>query len=241
MGLHRTSALAVLVFAFWAHGASATSDFRDVALVSATISHVLERERTGVEVSWSNPDTGNAGSVVAERTYYIDGRTPCRDYRRTMRGSGGETLLVRGTGCRTAAGRWRLDEHSDTDVAAAPPPEPEVPHGDSRPAPAVERASLPGSTVEPSWSAGPEPEAPAAGEPYAEPEAEDPPAAATPRQGPPKRAEKTVASRSEAMTPPLPKRRPGQEPSVTARPSSETSSETSAGSVSVSLPSRSES
>ena len=239
MGLHRMSVLAVLALALGSHGASATSDFRDVALVSATISHVLERERTGVEVSWSNPDTGNAGSVVAERTYYIDGRTPCRDYRRTMRGSGGETLIVRGTGCRTAAGRWRLDEQSDSDVAAAPPPEPEVPYGDSRPAPAVERAPLPGSAVEPSWSAGPEPEpaAPPASEPTADPVDEAPPAATTPRQGPPERAERAVASRSETAMPPLPKRRPGQEPSVAARPSSETS----AGSVTVSLPSRSES
>ncbi len=102
--------------------ALAANDFRDVAVISATINMVLESERSGVKVNWSNPDTGNSGYVVAERTFFLDPRSPCRDYRRSMRSAGGETVIVTGTGCRTSDGRWELDEQAQTKPAGAEPP-----------------------------------------------------------------------------------------------------------------------
>lgn len=97
----------------------AANDFRDVAIVSATITMVLESERSGVKVPWSNPETGNSGYVVAERTFFLDPKSPCRDYRRSMRNAAGETLVVTGTGCRTPDGRWELDEEAKAQPAGS--------------------------------------------------------------------------------------------------------------------------
>ncbi len=106
----------VLVTSF-AASARAGTEFQDMPIISATINHVLETQKNNVSVTWSNPETGNSGDVVAERTYYLDPRTPCRDYRRTSKKSGGgPTQVVLGTGCRTSDGSWRLNERSDAET-----------------------------------------------------------------------------------------------------------------------------
>ena len=91
--------------------ASAAEDFDDMSYVTAAIQHVLEKYKTGQAYEWSNPDTGNSGIIVAERTFYLDARTPCRDYRRTTEGWGGSRTEVTGTGCRTQEGWWKLNEN----------------------------------------------------------------------------------------------------------------------------------
>ena len=260
MALRRSAALAVFWLTAGSTAAFATNDFRDVAVVSATISHVLEKERSGVEVPWSNGATGNSGYVMVERTYYVEGGKPCRDYRRSMESGDGRTLLVRGTGCRDAGGRWNLDEHSETEVAAATPPEdpfpsepdfprePDLPGGlpgapFPGPEPEVGRERLPGSETEPSWSSGPPPDPAPTVEP--EPDLGDPtplpaslpaPAAGSPASD----TEEDVASRSDpalsepSNLPPRPVRRPERSSARVDAPSR------GSGSVTVSLPSRSE-
>ena len=90
----------------------ASDDFRDMGMISAAVEHVLENMKNGQPYEWSNPDTGNGGTVIVERTYFLDPNTPCREYRRTS----ADGLDVLGTGCRTADGRWRLNERD------SPPP-----------------------------------------------------------------------------------------------------------------------
>ena len=46
------------------------------------------------------------------RTYFLDPKTPCRDYTRTIESGAGEPVSVRGTGCREATGGWKLTEDS---------------------------------------------------------------------------------------------------------------------------------
>lgn len=113
-----TQVVAGLVLAAsFAASAGAGTEFQDMPIISATINHVLETQKNNVSVTWSNPETGNSGDVVAERTYYLDPRTPCRDYRRTSKDSGGgPTQVVLGTGCRTSDGNWRLNERSDAET-----------------------------------------------------------------------------------------------------------------------------
>ena len=45
------------------------------AFVTERISDILENERTGTMVRWSDPKTGDVGTITIERTYeQIDGR-----------------------------------------------------------------------------------------------------------------------------------------------------------------------
>lgn len=105
----------------------------DEEYVGPLINQALETERTGVEIPWSNPATGSSGTIVIERTFYRDPRTPCRDYRRTLKRVGAPTVEIQGTGCRIRSGRWSLDEEEATSIAAtaatgtSPEPEPAGP------------------------------------------------------------------------------------------------------------------
>ena len=119
----------------------------DEEYVGPLINQALETERTGVEVPWSNPATGSSGTIVIERTFYRDPRTPCRDYRRTLERAGAPTVEIAGTGCRIRSGRWSLDEEEPASVAATaptggagtprtpPPTEPSDPEPAAGPAP----------------------------------------------------------------------------------------------------------
>jgi surface antigen len=111
----------------------------DEEYVAPLVNQALETERTGVEVPWTNPATGSSGTIVIERTFYRDPRTPCRDYRRTIERPGGPSVAIQGTGCRGGSGRWSLDEEKPDpsrealfrraprapEATEPPPPEPE--------------------------------------------------------------------------------------------------------------------
>ena len=92
------------------------------------LSEALERERSGVDVPWSNAATGQKGVIRVERTFYR-GQQPCRDYVWTREASGGTKAEVRGTGCRVAKAKWQTEEKpvpapapAPTPLAAAAPP-----------------------------------------------------------------------------------------------------------------------
>jgi surface antigen len=109
----RRVALCLVVAGMLAAGAApriAAQEDPDEAYVGPLINEALENQRTGVEVPWSNPATGSSGTIVVERTFYRDPRTPCRDYRRTVERAGGPVVATEGTGCRIGSGRWSLDE-----------------------------------------------------------------------------------------------------------------------------------
>jgi surface antigen len=93
----------------------------DEAYVGPLINQALESQRTGVEVPWTNPATGSSGTIVVERTFYRDPRTPCRDYRRTVERAGGAAVAIEGTGCRIGSGRWSLDEEEPEPTREALP------------------------------------------------------------------------------------------------------------------------
>lgn len=118
----------------------------DEEYVEPLLNQALENEKSGVELPWSNPDTGSSGLIVIERTFYRDPRTPCRDYRRTLERAGGPPLEIEGTGCRVGPSRWVLEEEAPTSVAATagpgagPAPAPDEP---SAPEPARTEAAPP--------------------------------------------------------------------------------------------------
>ena len=106
---------------------AASEDPRDLLVIMPALNDVLENERSGKDVSWTNVVTGRAGSIRVERTYYR-GQQPCRDYTRTTTGNG-PGYEVRGTGCRVGKLNWsveeaRKDEPAPTATAAVPAPAP---------------------------------------------------------------------------------------------------------------------
>ncbi len=69
------------------------------------VNHALETVRTGVPSRWTNPDSGNAYSVIPTKTYETTSG-PCREY--TIDAIvGGKTENIYGTACRQADGSWK--------------------------------------------------------------------------------------------------------------------------------------
>lgn len=67
----------------------------------------LETGQTGQTTSWTNPDSGNHGTVTPIKTVYADSGEPCREYQTTVT-VGGETVDAYGTACRNPDGTWRI-------------------------------------------------------------------------------------------------------------------------------------
>jgi surface antigen len=131
----------------------------DEEYVGPLVNQALETEKSGVEISWSNPATGSSGMILIERTFYRDPRTPCRDYRRTLERAGAPTVEIQGTGCRIGAGRWSLDEEEPRSLARATAPAGTGPAPPSEPAesPAPEPAAGPAPPSCPALPAAPLP------------------------------------------------------------------------------------
>jgi len=79
-----------------------SEDDRDRAL-NAEQSAVSRNE----SISWSNPETGNRGSIQPTRTYTADNGQLCRDYTHTVYVNG-QAETARGTACQQEDGTWRL-------------------------------------------------------------------------------------------------------------------------------------
>lgn len=99
--------------------AAASED--DEAYVLPLVNQALETEKTDVEIPWANPETGNRGIIVVERTFYRD-EQPCRDYKRTVQGPDSAPMVIEGTGCRVGRGRWELDEEPPKEMSRAQQP-----------------------------------------------------------------------------------------------------------------------
>ena len=69
----------------------------------------LESSRVGQASTWSNPDTGNSGTMTPTRTYDGDYGQPCREFQQTVT-VGGETEEAYGTACRQADGSWQITQ-----------------------------------------------------------------------------------------------------------------------------------
>jgi surface antigen len=66
----------------------------------------LEYARAGTPAMWTNPTTGNSGSIVAGGVTEVN-KLDCRDYTHTA-SIGGRTRVARGVACRQPGGTWRM-------------------------------------------------------------------------------------------------------------------------------------
>ncbi|MGH6912847.1 MAG: RT0821/Lpp0805 family surface protein [Geminicoccales bacterium] len=85
------------------------------------VNQALETARTDVEVPWSNPSTGHSGTIVIQRTFYLEPGKPCREYRRSVERPGESAIVIEGTGCRMGPEQWKLDEQEGSPVQVERP------------------------------------------------------------------------------------------------------------------------
>ncbi len=82
-------------------------DEADKMRIEDTTQDALEHKPIGETSSWSNPDTGNSGSVTPTKTVYKTASTePCREYTSTVT-IDGQLETITGTACRRPDGTWR--------------------------------------------------------------------------------------------------------------------------------------
>jgi len=82
-------------------------DKADQLYAERTAGQALESSPSGQSSTWSNPDSGNSGTITPTRTSYSDSGQPCREYQQTVT-IGGEIQQAYGTACRQEGGTWRI-------------------------------------------------------------------------------------------------------------------------------------
>lgn len=81
----------------------------DKVFQDRTTNDTLEYGEPGEAVTWSNPDSGNSGSVAAGEPFKNDTGEDCRTFETTMEIEG-EDHTTEGTACRMADGTWQVVE-----------------------------------------------------------------------------------------------------------------------------------
>ena len=67
----------------------------------------MENSRSGDTVNWTNPDSGNSGTVTALSTDTSNPDRPCREFETTVN-VGGTDQQATGIACRNADGSWDI-------------------------------------------------------------------------------------------------------------------------------------
>ena len=86
----------------------------DKIYTERTTQDTLEYGEPGETTTWSNPDSGNSGSVTADEIYTAKDGRDCREFETTVQVEG-EQRAATGTACRTSDGEWEIvDEPEQT-------------------------------------------------------------------------------------------------------------------------------
>ncbi len=84
----------------------ASLDKADQLYAAQTAQSALESAPSGTAVTWSNPDSGNAGTITP-RPAVLVGDQYCREFVQEIV-IGGETHTGVGTACRNPDGTWQI-------------------------------------------------------------------------------------------------------------------------------------
>ena len=82
-------------------------DRADQIALAQTTQQTLEDAPIGRTNSWSNPDSGNSGTITPTQTYTKNDGQPCREFQQTVT-IGGDREEAYGTACRQADGTWKI-------------------------------------------------------------------------------------------------------------------------------------
>ncbi len=84
----------------------ASLDKADQLYLERSTQNALEHTQSGTPVAWSNPDSGNSGTVTPKRAVQV-GDTFCREYVQEIV-IGGEVHTGVGQACRNPDGTWQI-------------------------------------------------------------------------------------------------------------------------------------
>ena len=101
------TAIGVLAGAWMGGEIGKSLDAEDRAAMQRTSQRAMEKAKTGSRTKWSNPDSGNRGSITPTKTYKTASGQYCREYQQTVT-VGGRTQEAYGTACRRPDGTWRI-------------------------------------------------------------------------------------------------------------------------------------
>ena len=172
--LVRSSAvLALILLGAPQSRAAAVDPGGDLEHIRPLLEQTLETEKSGIEIRWSNPDTGHNGKIRVERTFFRNER-PCRDYLRTVSRPSRSGFVIRGTACRTGRAVWSIEDENAVETDA---PKKRVARPSAPTSPRLEDRREPPPRPEPSGEsarAEPERKTPAAAPGEAGPAASEP-------------------------------------------------------------------
>lgn len=101
------TALGTLAGAFIGSEVGKSLDRADKAAMHRTSHKALETSKSGQTSSWTNPDSGNSGTVTPQKAYQTASGGYCREYQQTVT-VGGKTQDAYGTACRQPDGSWKI-------------------------------------------------------------------------------------------------------------------------------------
>jgi len=82
-------------------------DSRDHQVMNKAAYTALENKKSNTKTTWSNPDSGNAGTIIPTSTTKMADGSFCREYT-SMVEVGGKSETAYGTACRQDDGSWRI-------------------------------------------------------------------------------------------------------------------------------------
>lgn len=80
---------------------------KDKQAIAEARSSALERKISGTEVSWTNPDSGNFGTMIPVKTWRTKTGRYCREFEESIT-IDGAVNVERGVACRTEDGKWKV-------------------------------------------------------------------------------------------------------------------------------------
>jgi surface antigen len=89
------------------HSIGSSLDRADMQYYDQASQQALETAQPGQTLPWSNPQTGNSGTVTPQRYYQSNNGQYCREYNQTIT-VGGRTEKGYGTACRQPDGSWQI-------------------------------------------------------------------------------------------------------------------------------------
>jgi len=101
------TAIGALAGAYVGNQIGESLDNADKAAMQQSAQYSLESTKVGAISKWSNPDSGNSGSITPTKTYKASTGEYCREYQQTVT-VGGKTEEAFGTACRQPDGAWQV-------------------------------------------------------------------------------------------------------------------------------------
>lgn len=80
---------------------------KDAQVMLRARDNVLEKELSGTEVSWVNPDSGNFGKTLPVQTWRTETGRYCREFQESITVDGA-TTVEHGVACRLDDGSWKV-------------------------------------------------------------------------------------------------------------------------------------